>query len=405
MSSIPLIQETLEVLFEDLSRVNIENLLTFWLSLAVLDQESELNSKYDYSSASNSNSRSHCFSLTEKTCQSLLDYLLNYGFMNVKLWHLTFRMLTCLLNNSNCSSTLSAKLAHNKSLYKLIYKFVSSNEELVGDECCHALIEFLGRFNKLAVAHDLEKVFKKNLFQVLCDCIAENGCIRQFKGPLDSQVIFVEYLMSEDLLICYDESEASNTNLNDEFEKLIASYFDSLSKLVHHHICVYPRLSVKGQTSPRSCFSGFLTSLLFGSRSSSSSFSNGTNILSDKTKLSFDNIAGQNFFAQNINGQSSSASNNGLNIQYSNQINSGLYLINNQGNKMNGHTDSGPAGSSMKNGTGFQASSKYSILCNRDNLVCLLLKNGINLVSNLKMNTKLNTLIGRLKQHPTKGKC
>ena len=183
MSSIPLIQETLEVLFEDLSRVNIENLLTFWLSLAILDQENELNSKFDYS-------RPNCFSLSEKTCQSLLDYLLNYGFMNVKLWHLTFRMLTCLLSNSNCSSALSAALAHNQSLYKLIYKFVSSNEELVGDECCHALLEFLGKFNKLAVAHELEKVFKKNLFQVLCDCIAENGCIRQFKGPLDSQVIF-----------------------------------------------------------------------------------------------------------------------------------------------------------------------------------------------------------------------
>ena len=202
--------------------------------------------------------------------------------------------------------------------------------------------------------------------------------------------------MSEDLMICYDETDTTNNSLNDEFEKLISSYFDSLSKLVHHHICVYPRLSVKGQTSPRSCFSGFLTSLLFGSRSSSSSFSNGTNILSDKTKLSFENIAGQNFFAQNINSQSSNNSNNnGLNIQYSNQINSGLYLINSQSNKMSGLNADAPSGSNMKNSGGFQA-SKYSILCNRDSLVCLLLKNGINLVSNLKMNTKLNTLIGKL---------
>jgi hypothetical protein len=133
MPSIPWIQDTLEVLFEDLSRVNIENFITFWLSLAILDQENELNSKFDHS-------RPNCFSLSEKTCQSLLDYLLNYGIMNVKLLHLTFRMLTCFLNNSKCSSALSAALVHSKSLYKLIYKLMSSNEELVGDECCHALL-------------------------------------------------------------------------------------------------------------------------------------------------------------------------------------------------------------------------------------------------------------------------
>ncbi len=190
---------------------------------------------------------------------------------------------------------------------------------------------------------------------------------------------------------------------------MFSRYFECLSRLVQHHICVYPRLSVKGQTSPRSCFSSFLASLLFGSRSTSASFSNSNalannnasnNNNNDKTKLSFDNLtSGQGgFFGQ---GATSSNSSGGLNIQYSSQINNGLYLINSQsggGSKLHqaqGQQQGQGDGSGMKTAGQFQNStSKYSILCNRDNLVCLLLKNGINLISNVKLNSKINSLIG-----------
>jgi len=252
---------------------------------------------------------------------------------------------------------------------------------------------------------DLEKVFKKNLFKVICDAVDDQGCIRQFKGPLDAQVVFVEYLMGEDLLTCYDE-ESADSQVSVEFEAMFGKYFDCLSKLVHHHICVYPRLSVKGQTSPRSCFSKFLTSLLFGSRSSSFSFSNANNnaniantILSnnDKNKLSFDNLTsgqGGGFFGQ---AATSSNSSGGLNIQYSSQVNNGL--INNQPSsmsKLHQHHNQVQTDNNLKFIGPSQANtSKYSILCNRDNLMCLLLKNGINLISMTKLSSKINNLIGK----------
>lgn len=156
----------------------------------MLDQEIEPN-KFEFTNTSPV--KQSYFHLNEATCQNLLEYLLNYSYMNVKIWHLTFRMLACLLTNA--PSSLVNVFAHNQSLYKLIYKFISSNEELVGDECCHALLEFLGKFNKLAAANDLEKVFKKNLFQILCHAIDDSGCIKQFKGPLDSQVTFISLLI------------------------------------------------------------------------------------------------------------------------------------------------------------------------------------------------------------------
>ena len=250
LSSIRLIQETLETLFEDLSKVNIENLLTFWLTLGTLDQETEFL-------APPPPPKPTLFYLNEQTCTYLIEYLLKYNFMNVKLWHLTFRMLTCLLSNTASSTPLlAASFVQNNSLYKLIYKFVSANEELMGDECCHSLLEFLHKLNKLCVSNECEKVFKKSLFQIICDCIDESGCIRRFQGPLDAQVVFVEYLMGEDLLVCFDAGDEAD---KEQFEHMTAKYFDSLSRLVHHHICVYPRLSVKGVTSTRSCFTGFLT--------------------------------------------------------------------------------------------------------------------------------------------------
>ena len=145
---------------------------------------------------------------------------------------------------------------------------------------------------------------------------------------------------------------------------MTTKYFDSLSRLVHHHICVYPRFSVKGVTSPRSCFTGFLNSLMFGSsRTSLTSFSHGVSTLSEKTKLTLDTMS-QQFL---LNPHSTTSTHQ-----------SGMFP-----SKL---TD-------LKANTPFQISSKYSILCTRDNLVCLLLKNGINVISNIKLNAKLAYLM------------
>jgi len=95
-SSIHLLQQTIESLFQDLSKVNIENLLTFWLTLSA--SESELNGREP-------SSPSLC--LQEETINYLLDTLIDYPFMTVKLWYLTFKMFTALLHYSKTSPLTS----------------------------------------------------------------------------------------------------------------------------------------------------------------------------------------------------------------------------------------------------------------------------------------------------------
>ncbi len=368
-SSISLIQDTLEFIFRDLTTVNLENLLSFWLTLAMLDSEI----KYD------SNQES-LFYLNTKTASYLLDFLLKYSYMNVKLWHLSFRMLSVVISTSHKSSgSIISSFVNSDSLYKFIYKFISSNEELVGDECCNSMSEFLVRFSELIMNQELEKHFKKKLFEILCDCIDENGCVSRHQGPLDAQVVFIEYLISEDILICFDlETMKENKILaeeyniqkkNEEFERMFMRYFDSLSKLAHYHICVYPRLSIKGVTSPRSCFSGVLTSLLFGSRTlKASSKSN------DKTKAELNDFS--------FNQQNSFGFVNLTKINLNNNNN------NSSTNNANSNTGNNKNQYSNKYFPQSYTNNKYSILCNRDNLICLLLKMAINLISNLKSECK-----------------
>jgi len=373
-SSISLIQDTLEFIFRDLSTINIENLLTFWLTLAILDSEIKCDSSQD-----------SLFYLNVKTASYLLDYLLNYSYMNVKLWHLSFRMLSVVISTSNKSSeSIISTFVNSDSLYKFIYKFISSNEELAGDECCTSMSEFLLRLSDLIMNQELEKHFKKKLFEILCDCINENGCVNRHQGPLDAQVVFVEYLISEDILVCYDletnendddhDDTGNNIELkNQEFEKMFARFFDSLSKLVHYHICVYPRLSIKGMTSPRSCFSGVLTSLLFGSRSLKVN-NNNMKQQSDKSKGN----GGDDFSFNSFKPASS---------QYGF---GNLAKINlNNSNKNQFSNKFIPSNYNSNNNSNINNSNKYSILCNRDNLVCLLLKMGINLISNFRSENKI----------------
>ena len=169
--------------------------------------------------------------------------------------------------------------------------------------------------------------------------------------------------------------EAATERNNTEFEQIVSCYFSILSRLVQHHICTYPRLSIKGQTSPRSCFSGVLTSLLFGSGGSGvggsrSATSNAAHALENKFKMgssSYDHTASysqyQPFSATFFGGSAASAA------------------------AACGVGGSGVAGST--GGAGKQRSllsSAQSILCNRDILVCLLLKFGINLLADVKIN-------------------
>ena len=323
-SSTQLLQDTIELLFDDLSRVNIENLLTFWLSLATLDAAGQ-----------------PLFHLNETTAAHLIDYLLKYPHMNVKLWYLAFRMLTVLVASSNQLD----KFIQSSSLYQLVYKCISSPESLLGDECCNAFLEFLRRLTKL-LPPDAEKSFKRNLFSVLCEAIDESGCIRRLQGALDAQISFVEYLSGEELVTCLDDG--------------FINYFDCLSRLAYHHICTYPRLSLKGAISPRSCFSAVLSSLLFSTRDKFKETKN-------PNQAAF---APFNQFGLNSVNNSSFPSTSNSSIQAS-------------------HLALKPM------------DTKHSILSSRDTLICILLKHAINLISNLKPSIRPKTVVEETKKEMT----
>lgn len=161
---------------------------------------------------------------------------------------------------------------------------------------------------------------------------------------------------------------------NTEFEQIVARYFSNLSRLVQHHICTYPRLSIKGQTSPRSCFSGVLTSLLFGSGGGGvggGSRSTTTATMSNATGI-------DNKFKMNSYTDHTSSSSQYQPFSAFFGSGGGVAACGGMG------TGSGVSGSSGKQRS--LLSSAQSILCNRDILVCLLLKFGINLLADVKIN-------------------
>jgi hypothetical protein len=209
-SSSNLLQETIEKLFEDLNNINIENLITFWLTLSTpSDCESSSSGGVGSSSSaatfnpsashSNNTSSTSFLYLNESTANYLLDYLNDYPYMTVKLWHLAFRMLTQLLVNGveKQSSSIAKSFALNEAMYKLVYKFLSCNEELVGDECCQSLVEFLRRFGECVVggSGECERIFKMKLFHILAASIESDGCVNRSQGPIDAQVTFIEFLI------------------------------------------------------------------------------------------------------------------------------------------------------------------------------------------------------------------
>jgi hypothetical protein len=372
-SSIHLLQQTIESLFQDLSKVNIENLLTFWLTLSA--SESELNGKEP-------SSPSLC--LQEETINYLLDTLIDYPFMTVKLWYLTFKMFTALLHYSKASPLTSSSSCVNfvtkDSLYKLIYKLLSSEQELVGDECCCSLIEFLKKLSDSIYDTQQECHLKKRLFSILCKSIENDGCITRSQGPIDAQVAFVEYLITEDLVKTYDlnqfdneeskEYEQQKDETNRAYEDMVKKYFDFLSKLVLHHIYIYPRLSVKGTASPRSCFSGVLTTLLCGPPGVYSGDNN--NISKKKTSLfdtSMPNFSLYSSSSQNFN----SIPFQSPYIYHSSQGNYGAQSNHHHHQQQQQHQ-------------GNTTNSIQSVLCNRDMLICLLLKCAVNLITDIKLN-------------------
>lgn len=158
-SSICILQETIEIQFENLYNINIENLLTFWLTLSTPVATNDLGDQKEVP----------LLSLTDKTAQSLLDYLNKYSYMTVKLWHLAFRTLTVLLNSSQ---TIAYSFSTNEQFYKFLYKFLSSNEELVGDECCLSLVELLKKQSKCLRSNlELDLNFKIKLLHLLNQAI------------------------------------------------------------------------------------------------------------------------------------------------------------------------------------------------------------------------------------------
>ncbi len=76
---------------------------------------------------------------------NLIDHIVKYPYMTVKLWYLVYRTLALVLNQQNTQINLLNKLYNLKNLYNLIYKFISTtnlttinllnntNQELVGN--------------------------------------------------------------------------------------------------------------------------------------------------------------------------------------------------------------------------------------------------------------------------------
>ena len=305
--------------------------------------------------------------------------------MTVKLWYLTFKMFTTLLNYTKTTVNFSLK----DSLYKLIYKLLSSDQELLGDECCSSLIEFLRKLSESLCDTEHESHLKKKLFNILCQSVESgDGCITRSQGPIDVQVAFVEFLITEDLVKCYDLSvndQEEHMETNKAYESMIKRYFDSLAKLVQHHIYIYPRLSIKGTASPRSCFSGVLTSLLCGpggniGNANVQSYNN----FNEKKKTSLFDMSMPNFSMY------SNSSQNFNSTQYQAQS-----IYQSIQSSMNNH---GNALANTAVSSSLTTNSIQSVLCNRDMLICLLLKCAVNLITDIRINNTNNKSSDNIKK-------
>ena len=365
-----LVESTIESLFKNLEIANIENLLNFWLSLNLFDANEV---RFDFT-------KEPVIQLNEDLIINLIDYLVHYPYMTIKLWYLVYRTLTVVLNQQATQINLLNKLYSLKNLYNLIYKFISitnlttinllnnTNQELIGDETCQAFIDFIKRFMCLNKTLNLtynDYYIKTQLFDLICNSIDSrqvasnnndyvNGCITFSQGSLDAQIYFIEFLIEENITNFF---EYNNVQRNDHDSLLIVTYFKNLSNLVKYHLSIYPRLSLKGVSSPRTCFSSVLTSSLPGT--------------STTNNVSFNPIF------KNI------ASNDPMTSQQA--------------------TTSGAKQPQSKQQ---QPTSKFvttqSILSNRDSLICLLLKLGVNLLSHNLISQTLKSKYHNLENNKAK---
>jgi len=246
------------------------------------------------------------------------------------------------------------------------------------------LIEFLKKLSDSIYDTQQECHLKKRLFGILCKSIENDGCITRSQGPIDAQVAFVEYLITEDLVRTYDlnqfddNGEGSKDETNRVYEDMVKKYFDFLSKLVLHHIYIYPRLSVKGTASPRSCFSGVLTTLLCGPPGVYSG--DNININNNKKKTSLFDTSMPNFSMYS----SSSQNFNSIPFQspYIYHSSQGNYGAQSSHHHHHHHQQQQQQQQHQANTT----NSIQSVLCNRDMLICLLLKCAVNLITDIKLN-------------------
>jgi hypothetical protein len=248
-----LIQITLEGLFMSPDLCNLENLLNFWLQIMICHSESTAESK-----------------LNEILQINFLNYLVDYQFFSVKLWYLVFRFLTL-----NFSLKNAKVLMQNQCLYSLIGKFLSYQQPnaknfltsqaiectLIGDECCSAFLDFLVHLFKLLTDSSDELRLIVQLLNILNSIVTSTGCVYSNNGAIDAQICFVNFLIAKKLMQQQAKIEKNDDGLND-FHKSLKIFFVNLSNLIKIHIALYPRMSLKGVLSPRSCFSNVLSSLL-----------------------------------------------------------------------------------------------------------------------------------------------
>jgi baculoviral IAP repeat-containing protein 6 len=346
LGSINLIQNTLETLFQDLKNVNLENLLTFWLTLTNNDDlTTDINSQ--------------TFHLKEDTFNYLLEILCNFPFITIKLWFLSFKTLIQFFYNINSTN--------NPLVFKLILKYLYANnyeqqqEEkiLIGDECNQMFIDLL---NKLVVVDedDLllpnmsinQRLVRTNLFSIL-NKILEDKLQHYHNRAVDAQIAFVEFLLG------LSNDSYFNQSINNEmFESLMTN----LSKLIKKHLYIYPRCTFKGHLSPRSCFSSVLTSLLFGTPNSNSN-----------SNINNNNSSSGSSSATSSSGSTTSTTLNNKFVKSSPSTSSSIFESLQANHQNNIHQASSKQIEKIKN---------QSVLCTQDLFMCLLLKLSINVINN-----------------------
>jgi hypothetical protein len=313
-SSIGIIQQTLENLFQDLTNINLESLLTFWLTLSSSDDLVSVNSPAPTTTNSTpttslsplllspplipvtttSATSTSLLVLKDSTISYLLETLCTYPFMTVKLWFLTFKILLSLLSTTTTTTTNLLSSRQNETLlYKLVLKYLNAGGEqnnqqqandertLSGDECNQAFIDFLHKLTTLSTTTTStvpetttatndnyltnSRFNQTGLFSILNKLIdtttSSDYIYNNNSRSIDSQVAFIEFLLAQQH---HYQLSSTHDYYSSVDNQLIEAYLMNLSRLIQRHLHLSARLTFKGQLSPRSCFSSVLSTLLFG---------------------------------------------------------------------------------------------------------------------------------------------